>query len=124
MIIESLGVYLPPHAVSTDEVLRACKKQLLVPLEQLTGIRSRRVCGEGEFAIDLARRAVAGCFAASRHDPGDVDLIVCCNISRYDGPDIRVSFEPSTAVQLKKHFGCDRAVAFDLSNACAGMFTG
>ncbi|MFT5127933.1 MAG: 3-oxoacyl-[acyl-carrier-protein] synthase III, partial [Rhodothermales bacterium] len=34
------------------------------------------------------------------------------------------SFEPSTSVRLQRHFGFKNALAFDISNACAGMFTG
>jgi 3-oxoacyl-[acyl-carrier-protein] synthase III len=48
---------------------------------------------------------------------------VCCNISRYDGPNFRFSFEPSIVLRLKQRFGFDQALAFDIPNACAGMFT-
>src|SRR6266849_6714740 len=102
-IIESLGVYLPPKVVSTEDVLRGCKHKILFPLERLTGIQSRRMAGETEFSIDL---------------------LICCNISRYDGPNFRVSFEPSTSIKLKKHFGFNNAMVFDITNACAGMWTG
>ena len=43
-------------------------------------------------------------------------------VSRYDGPR-QVSYEPSTAVKLKERFGFKRAVALDVSNACAGLWT-
>lgn len=123
-VIESLGVYLPPKQVSSHEILHACRNVLRYPLERLTGIRSRRMAGDVEFAIDLARKAVAECLKRSRHTAEDVDLLICCNISRYDGPGFRFSFEPSTAVRLRAHFGMRHAVCFDISNACAGMFTG
>src|SRR5207244_4835118 len=45
------------------------------------------------------------------------------NISRCDGPNFRVSFEPGTAMQLKAQFGFVNALIFDISNACTGMFT-
>lgn len=122
-IIESLGVYLPPRALSTDEVLRACVKPVLMPLERLTGIRSRRVAEEGQFSIDLAAKAVTDCLAKSRYAPEDIDLLICCNISRCDGPDNQFYFEPSTSVRLRKRFGFENALAFDVTNACAGMFT-
>ena len=123
-IIESLGVYLPPKVVTTAEVIRGCKSKLLFPLERMTGIRSRRMAGEKEFSYDLAVQAVADCMARSQYGPQDIDLLVCCNISRYDGPDFQVSFEPSTSVRLRNRFGLTRALTFDISNACAGMFTG
>jgi 3-oxoacyl-[acyl-carrier-protein] synthase III len=123
-IIESLGVYLPPKVVSTEDVLRGCKHKILFPLERLTGIQSRRMAGETEFSIDLARKAIEDCLANSKYNPEHVDLLICCNISRYDGPNFRVSFEPSTSIKLKKHFGFNNAMAFDITNACAGMWTG
>ena len=81
------------------------------------------MAGEDEFSYDLAVKAVEECFAHSRHGPADIDLIVCCNISRFDGPD-EYSFEPGTAVRLRNAFGLRNALAFDITNACAGMFTG
>ncbi len=122
-IIESIGVYLPPKAVSTREVLQQCYKPVNFPLEQLTGINTRRMAGETEFSIDLAKQAVANCLANSRYYPEDIDLLICSNISRCDGPNFRVSFEPSTSMRLRQHFGFTNALVFDVSNACTGMFT-
>ncbi|HBY96861.1 MAG TPA: 3-oxoacyl-ACP synthase [Chloroflexi bacterium] len=121
-VIESLGVYLPPKAVSTEEVLRGCRTEITFPLESLTGIRSRRVAGETEFSIDLAANAVAACLERSRYEPADIDLLICCNISRCDRPNT-FTFEPNTSIRLKERFGFDAAMAFDIANACAGMFT-
>lgn len=123
-LIESIGVYLPPKRVSSQDILRACHHHILYPLERLTGIQFRRMAGEKEFAIDLAANAMAECFKKSRYTPADVDLLVCCNISRYDGPNFHFSFEPSTSMRLLSRFGMSRAKVFDISNACAGMFTG
>ena len=121
--IESLGVYLPPRRVSTSEVVSRCRTLIKFPLERLTGIRTRPMAGDGEYAIDLARKAVADCLVSSRHGPNAIDLLICCNISRCDGPDTQVSFEPSTSLKIKTQFGFKNALAFDISNACAGMLT-
>ena len=121
-VIESLGVYLPERVVSTDEIVQGCKVDLQFPLERMTGIRSRRAVGDGEFAIDLARKAVAECLKRSHYAADEVDLLICCNISRLDRPH-GFSFEPATAVRLRGEFGLDGALAFDISNACVGMFT-
>ncbi len=122
-IIESIGVYLPPKVVSTKEVLENCSTPIRFPLEQLTGIKTRRMAGETEFAVDLARKAIESCLANSKYNPGDIDLLICSSISRYNGPNFHVTFEPSTSTQLQKHFGFKNALAFDISNACTGMFT-
>ncbi len=122
-IIESLGVYLPEKAASTREVMAGCRKRLYFPLELMTGIRSRRVAGEGEFAHELAARAIERCLARSRHQPGDIDLVISCGISRYAAADC-FAFEPGTAIRLRRQFGFENAVTLDVSNACAGVFTG
>jgi len=67
--------------------------------------------------------AVAECLARSSYGTDEVDLVICCNISRYDGPG-QIMYEPSTAARLREQCGLTDAIAFDISNACAGMFTG
>ena len=120
-VLESVGVYLPPAVESTDAVLRGCASRIFFPIASVTGIE-RRHAARGEFSIDLARKAIERCFAVSRRAPHEIDLLICCNISRMDGPNHAVAFEPSTALKLRKEFGL-RAATFDISNGCAGMFT-
>ena len=122
-IIESLGTYLPSGSQTTEEVVEGCKKKIRFPLARITGIDSRRVAGNNEFSIDLAMKAVEDCLNKSKYNASEIDLLICCNISRVDGPNM-LSFEPSTSLKLKKHFGFSNALVFDISNACAGMFTG
>ena len=123
IVIESLGMYLPPQSFSTNEVLQGCKNQIRFPLEKITGIKTRHMAGQTEFSIDLARNAITDCLAKSKYNPQDIDLLICCNISRYDGLDM-VSFEPGTSIRLRQYFGFTGAMVFDITNACAGMFTG
>jgi amino acid adenylation domain-containing protein len=123
-VIESIGTYLPAEVVSTDSVLAGCANDIGIPLERLTGIRNRRMAGQGEFSIDLARQAVADCLARSSYGPEEIDLVISCNISRCDGPGHKFVFEPSTAARLRHQCGLANALAFDVTNACAGMFTG
>ena len=122
-IIEALGIYLPETIVSTRDVIAGCSRPVVLPLEHITGIKTRRVSGPDEFSIDLAKNAVVNCLAMSKYAPEDIGLLICCNICRYDGPNHRVSFEPNTSIRLRKHFGFDNALVFDITNACAGMFT-
>ncbi|TXH18571.1 MAG: amino acid adenylation domain-containing protein [Mycobacterium sp.] len=123
-VMESIGTYLPAAMVSTDTVLAGCVNPIGIPLERLTGIKNRRVAGDGEFSIDLARNAAIDCLARSSYGAEEIDLIISCNISRYDGPANKFTFEPSTAARLRDQCGLTNALAFDLTNACAGMFTG
>ena len=80
-VIESIGTYLPAEVVSTDAVLAGCANDIGIPLERLTGIKSRRVVGHGEFSIDLARQAVADCLARSSYGPEEIDLVISCSIT-------------------------------------------
>jgi 3-oxoacyl-[acyl-carrier-protein] synthase III len=123
-VIESIGTYLPGEVVSTDAVLARCTAEVGIPLQRLTGIKNRRVAGRGEFSIDLARQAMDDCLARSSYEADEIDLIIACNISRCDGPEHKFVFEPGTAARLRHRCGLTRAIAFDISNACAGMWTG
>ena len=122
-MIESLGVYLPPNEVTTKDLIGNCKKKMWFPLEYMTGIKSRRMAGKEEFSIDLAEKAVKECLSYSKYQPEHIDLIVCCNITRSDAH-LQVTIEPNTSLQVKKLCGMSNAIAFDITNACAGMFTG
>ncbi|GCE27473.1 hypothetical protein KDA_29570 [Dictyobacter alpinus] len=121
-LIESLGTYLPPRSVTSDEILAGCTRPIRFPLAKLTGIKSRRMAGESEFSLEIAYQAVAECLANSKYGPEDIDLIVCGNISRCNAP-LQFTFEPSTAIQIKQHFGFSNAIVLDVSNACTGLFT-
>jgi amino acid adenylation domain-containing protein len=123
-VIESLGVHLPARAVSTETVLAECVNEVRIPLERLTGIKSRRMAGDDEFSIDLGRQAATDCLSKSSYQPEEIDLVIACNISRCDGPEHTFTFEPSTAAALRDRCGLVNAVCFDINNACAGMFTG
>ena len=79
-VIESLGVYLPRESFSTNEILQGCKKQIRFPLEKISGIKSRRMAGQYEFSIDLAKKAVADCLEKSKYHTADIDNLICCNI--------------------------------------------
>ncbi len=113
--------------MSTQEVLAGCHsippgRRRAGHFERLTGIRNRRVASDGEGAIELAKQAMSKCFATSRHHPADVDLVISCSISRCSDHKSFIH-EPSLAPVLSEHFECTRAVAFDVGNGCAGMFT-
>jgi amino acid adenylation domain-containing protein len=122
-VIESIGVYLPPKIVTTEEILEGCVKPIRFPMARLTGIKTRRIAGETEFSIDLAKKAVAECLANSKYNPEDIDMLICGNISRCNMPGLKFSFEPGTAIQLQRYFGFKNAIVYDLDNACTGLFT-
>ena len=96
VVVESLGIYLRRARADHRRGLEGCRKKLDFPLEHMTGIRSRRMAGETEFSIDLAEKAVDRVPGRSPPRPDDIDLLICCNISRFDGPEfpVRASSRP------------------------------
>ena len=122
-VIESLGVYYPEGRLSTKELVDGCKVKPCLDLEELTGIKTRPVVADNEYSLDLAREAATRCFEISKYQPEDIDLVICANICRYNGPNFKHGFEPSTAALLARDFDFSNAIIFDEPNACAGMFT-
>jgi 3-oxoacyl-[acyl-carrier-protein] synthase III len=120
--LESLGVYLPEKVVTMEEVLASCRRRPRWDLERITGIRERRVAVQ-EYAADLAIKAALRALAMSRYTAADLDVIICTSISKHHRPD-EFSFEPATAVVIRKAIGAKKALVFDVVNACAGMLNG
>ncbi len=122
-VIESLGTYIPEQKLSTQEVISGCRVRLDLPVERMTGIKSRRIAGEGEYSIDLAAKALADCLSRSAYGPTTSTCSFAVTSRAATGRDFQFSYEPSTAARLQERFGLAHAMAFDLSNACAGTFT-
>lgn len=121
-IIESIGAYLPAREVTTEAVVAGCRTPLTLPLERLTGIHSRRVAARDEGSFELARHAARNCLAQSSYAPGEIDLVIAANCSKMDARG-QFCVEPSSALRLCGELGLSSAICFDLSNACAGMWT-
>lgn len=121
---ESMGVYLPEREVTTSELLESMETQPMFDLEKLTGIKSRRWRGEDEDCHTLALEAITRCLDNSRYAADEIDVIICTSITRFkDG--LKFILEPCLSSYLKKHLGMRTdALNFDITNACAGMFTG
>jgi 3-oxoacyl-[acyl-carrier-protein] synthase III len=120
--IESLGVYLPEKIVTMEHMLASCRRRPRWDLERITGIRERRMA-VGEYAVDLGVKAARQALAMSAYRAEDLDIIVCTSISKYNGEN-EFHLEPATAVRIRAAIGAGNARAFDVVNACAGMFTG
>ncbi len=121
--IEAIGVYLPEQVMTTEELLRRCKRRPRWDLERITGIHERRIAGEGEHAVHLATAAAERALAMSRWSADELDLVICTSISKYNRPP-EVDFEPATAARIRRAIGATSAGCFDVVNACAGMFNG
>ena len=120
---ESIGIKLPEKSVSTKDLMKTVKSWHEIDLEYLTGIKERRLCSRNEDSYTLAVDAAKDCLKRSFYNANDLELIICCSISRFkDGLDF--CYEPPLSVYIKESIGAVKAMSFDINNACAGMLTG
>ena len=119
-----MGIYLPPIEISSARRVAGIRSGIRVPLERFTGIKSIRNVQADEFSFDLACRAIESSLRHSSFRAEDIGLLIACNISKYDRKGFVFPIEPNTATCLRKAMGFKNAIAFDINNACAGMFTG
>lgn len=86
-------------------------------IRQRTGIVERRIADEDMATSDLGIPAARQAIKMAEIDPLDIDMIIVGTVT----PD---ALFPSTACYVQKGIGAKKAVAFDLSAACAGFIYG
>jgi 3-oxoacyl-[acyl-carrier-protein] synthase-3 len=118
-----IGASVPEHRLTSEELMGSTKHRTNIDLERLTGVRERRIAGEGEDSYTLALGAARDALAYSDCVAEDLDMLIVSSITRYVGG-LRMQLDPPVSVALKEALGARRAMSFDLSNACAGMMTG
>ncbi|MGA1873590.1 MAG: 3-oxoacyl-ACP synthase III family protein [Thermoplasmatota archaeon] len=119
---ESLGVDLPRSNLSTRDLMNSLKHRVRLDLENLTGISERRKCAPGEDTLTLAAGAAKDCLSRSRYSADDIEMIINCSISKSIEGSLVI--EPLISMFVKERIGARNARTLDISNACAGMFTG
>ena len=122
MKIESIGYYLPP-STKLEDFIAEFPEEWQYPIHKKAGIERVRKVNIGEYALELSKKAVTRCLEISKYEKEDIDTIICCNICKYDDEN-EVSIEPATSVSIAQYLGLSDVECFDVSNACAGMFTG
>ena len=112
-IIAGTGSCLPEKRLTNDDLSKLVdtNDEWIV---QRTGIRERRVAGEGESTATLATAACRRAMAAAEIEAKDVDLVVCGTVT----PEMHF---PSTACFVAAALGLNSTPAFDLSAACSGF---
>lgn len=119
--ITSVGTCLPDRVLESEHLRREIAAGSGLPLprgifERATGIVSRRVAGDGEYASTLAAAAGRGALARAGLGPLDIDLLVFASASRD-------MVEPATAHIVQDALG-SRAHALDVTNACNSFING
>lgn len=121
--IAGVGRFLPSTHLTTSELMASTRHRTNIDLERLTGIEERRVSTGEDDSLSLATAAAMDCLASSGRQAEDVEVVLCCSITKYrDG--LVHWMEPATAPAVAEAIGAHQALAFDVSNACAGMLTG
>ena len=112
-IIAGTGSCVPEKRLTNDDLSKmvATNDEWIV---QRTGIRERRIAGEGESCATLATTAARKALAAAEMDPKDLDLIVVGTIT----PEMTF---PSTACFVAAALGLRSTPAFDVTAACSGF---
>ena len=120
--VAGLGYATPSRLVTTAEVeerVRAASRRLPVPrgtLEAVSGITSRYMVGEGEFASTLAVAAARRALDDAGASVDDIDLLVFASASQDQ-------IEPATAHIVADELGV-HAPALDVKNACNSFIDG
>ncbi|WP_277871293.1 3-oxoacyl-ACP synthase III family protein [Cryobacterium levicorallinum] len=112
--IAAVSYFLPEQKLTNDVLAAEFPEWTVEKIASKTGIRSRGIAGENEFASDLATQAAEKLFVEHRIDRSVVDYIVLCTQS----PDF---FMPATACIVQGNLGLSTRVgATDISLGCSG----
>lgn len=108
------GVCVPGRAIDNDFFRRELGLDTTAEwIEQRIGILNRYWAVD-ETSTDLAVGAAHSALAQAKLQPAEVDLIIVATST----PDYTM---PSTACLVQHRLGAERALAFDVVNACAGF---
>ncbi|MEI7745844.1 MAG: ketoacyl-ACP synthase III, partial [Chloroflexota bacterium] len=86
-------------------------------LETVSGVRERRMVGEGEFSSTLAVTAARKAIAEAGFEVAEIDLLIFAATSQDQ-------IEPATAHIIAAELGLRGASVFDVKNACNSVIDG
>jgi 3-oxoacyl-[acyl-carrier-protein] synthase-3 len=86
-------------------------------IQERTGIKERRRCGENESTLTMAVEASRRAIADAGMTIADIDLIIVCTAT----PEVPI---PSTSCMLQAELGAPHIPAFDVGAACSGFIYG
>lgn len=122
--IQTIGYHLPPAVITSGELdnrLAPLYQELgLGPMriEDLTGIRERRVWDAEATMAAGSIKAGFEALGAADLAPGEIDILVYAGVCRDN-------LEPATACAVAEGLGLGaQTEIFDLSNACLGVMNG
>jgi 3-oxoacyl-[acyl-carrier-protein] synthase III len=112
-ILAGFGSQLPEKRLTNEDLSKMVdtNDEWIV---QRTGIRERRIAGEGESTATLATAAARKAIDSAGLEPKDIELIICATIT----PEMVF---PATACFVGAALGIGGVGAFDMSAACSGF---
>ena len=112
-VISGTGMSLPERVMTNFDL----EKMVDTSDEWITtrtGIKERRVAGEGETLSTFATEAGRQAIEAAGLRPEEIDLIILATVT----PDMPI---PATACAIQEKLGCRNAAAFDMAAGCSGF---
>ena len=117
------GRHLPTTVLTTDELMATTRHHTHIDLERLTGIYERRVSiGDDDSTVSRPRRHWTA-WTKRQQQAASLDVVISCSITKFRGG-LTQWLEPTMSSAVARAIGAEKAMTFDLSNACAGMLTG
>jgi 3-oxoacyl-[acyl-carrier-protein] synthase III len=111
--ITGLGVCVPDRVVTNDELAKYVDTTDEWIVER-TGIRERRMVGDGEALTDIGLPAARDALADAGVDATDIDLLISATVT----PDMMF---PTTSALMADALGAEKAAAYDLLAGCTGF---
>jgi len=111
------GAFAPGNVVNNSSLVESYGLDTTPEwIASKTGILERRFASPETTASDLATEAALRALEEASIPPSDVDLFIVATST----PDFTM---PSTACLVQQKLGAEGAMAFDITNACAGFVT-
>jgi 3-oxoacyl-[acyl-carrier-protein] synthase-3 len=115
--IEAVGTFLPDQVILSTAIEERVSTEMPAGwIEDITGVKARRLAPSNVTGVDMAVLAVEDLLSRSTRDLRDIDCLIY-------GAALPEIVEPATANILQTRLGL-RAPVFDVNNACNGVFTG
>lgn len=116
--IKGISYYLPESEVTNDDLARMHPEWSIEKIQSKTGIYTRHIAADDEFASDMGVKAAEKLFSEYKIAPSEIDFLLFCTQS----PDY---FLPTTACIMQERLGLPTSAgALDFNLGCSGFVYG
>lgn len=113
VIIKGIGAFKPKKVLTNDELSKIVDTSDEW-ITTRTGIKERRIAGEGETPSSMGVEAAEIAIERSGVPKDEIDLVIVASLS----PDMPF---PSTACLIQSKLGLNSVTSFDIQAACSGF---